>query len=168
MWSCPFVGGWVAAGSGKQTSPILKTPSPLTQTCNPRLLLPLLLQVDAVQLALQFGRAYFGCILAVNECCVVHHQGLQLLVRVTGTDSLTPEEQEERVGYHCYRGLVTPDTQVHWGQGWRSLQYRSQGVRVRGGGYQETEGSHGDSPVSCKVFLGIKVSRWVGTGLEHR
>ncbi|KAL4437011.1 hypothetical protein ABPG75_004150 [Micractinium tetrahymenae] len=39
-------------------------------------------------------------------------QGLKLLLRVTATNTLDAEAQEEQLGYHCYRGLLTPETQI--------------------------------------------------------
>lgn len=41
------------------------------------------------------------------------HQQQQLLLRVGEVNTLSPAEQEEAVGYHCFRGLLTPDTQVY-------------------------------------------------------
>ncbi|GAB4817964.1 hypothetical protein N2152v2_005010 [Parachlorella kessleri] len=70
-------------------------------------------EVDAQALAQEFLRQYFGRVAAVNEACVLEREGHQLLLRVSATNTLNPSEQEECIGYHCYRGLVTPDTQVY-------------------------------------------------------
>ncbi|KAF6265080.1 hypothetical protein COO60DRAFT_1633845 [Scenedesmus sp. NREL 46B-D3] len=36
-----------------------------------------------------------------------------LLLRVTAANTLTAEEQQDKLGYHCFRGLLTPDTAVY-------------------------------------------------------
>ena len=43
---------------------------------------------------------------------VLAHRGHLLLLRVTSVHTATEEEREEMIRYHCYRGRLTPDTQV--------------------------------------------------------
>lgn len=47
---------------------------------------------------------HFGCVLALSEAIVLVVGGRRLLLRVTATNSLDAEAQEERVAYHCFRG----------------------------------------------------------------
>ena len=47
---------------------------------------------------------------AVNELMLVPIDDVLLLVRVVDVNTLDEAAREEAVGYHCYRGLVTPET----------------------------------------------------------
>eukprot|EP00887_Chlorella_sp_A99_P005263 scaffold1.g5263.t1 len=69
--------------------------------------------LPAGELAQQFLREHLGAVVAANEACVLRRGGLRVVLRVAAADTLEPEEAEERIGYHCYRGLVTPDTRVY-------------------------------------------------------
>ena len=69
--------------------------------------------MDADQLCRLLGKQLFGKILAVNEMVVTSIDGVQVLCRITATDTLDPDSRAEAVGYHCYRGLVTPETQFY-------------------------------------------------------
>lgn len=69
--------------------------------------------MDAATLTAAFSKAFFGRILALNEFLALTHQGQQLLVRVTGTDSLPASEREDALGYHCFRGRLGPLTDVY-------------------------------------------------------
>lgn len=48
-----------------------------------------------------------------RQLIVLQHADVDLVLRVTCTDSLSPQEQEEALGYHCYRGLLAPGTAVY-------------------------------------------------------
>jgi hypothetical protein len=41
-------------------------------------------------------------------------EGVDLVARVTGTDTMSERERQEALGYHCYRGLLGPTTAVYW------------------------------------------------------
>lgn len=64
------------------------------------------LQVDARALTRELLRLHFGLVLALNEACVLEVGARQLLLRITATNTLDAEAQEEAVAYHCYRGEV--------------------------------------------------------------
>ncbi len=61
-------------------------------------------QVDARAVTRELLLRYFGCVLALSEAIVLVVGGRRLLLRVTATNSLDAEAQEERVAYHCFRG----------------------------------------------------------------
>jgi hypothetical protein len=61
-------------------------------------------QVDARALTRELLRRYFGLVLALNEACLLHLDGRRLLLRVTATNTLDAEAQEEQLAYHCFRG----------------------------------------------------------------
>lgn len=69
--------------------------------------------LDAGQLAAQFSREYLGRVVAVNEACVLRHAGQQVLLRVSGTNTLEEAERAEAIGYHCFRGRVAPETRMY-------------------------------------------------------
>lgn len=80
--------------------------------------------IDATWLTKQFFNAYLGLILAVNEACVFplpeHVQGnsflsedAEILLRMRNCNSLEEDAAAETVGYHCYRGLISPGTRVY-------------------------------------------------------
>jgi hypothetical protein len=71
------------------------------------------LQVDAQQLAQQLGKHLFRKVVAVNELVLVRVDGIDLIVRVAAVNSLDEAAREEAISYHCYRGLVTPDTAIY-------------------------------------------------------
>jgi hypothetical protein len=75
--------------------------------------------LDATHLAHRFARAYLGHVVSVNQACLFGIEqggggggGGELLLRVSACESLEEESRAEAVGYHCYRGLVTPETEV--------------------------------------------------------
>ncbi|KAI7845581.1 hypothetical protein COHA_000869 [Chlorella ohadii] len=70
-------------------------------------------QVDARAVTRELLLRYFGCVLALSEAIVLVVGGRRLLLRVTATNSLDAEAQEERVAYHCFRGLLTHETQIY-------------------------------------------------------
>ncbi|KAI3433794.1 hypothetical protein D9Q98_003599 [Chlorella vulgaris] len=70
-------------------------------------------QVDVRALTRELLRLCFRAVLAVNEVLVLAVGGRQLLLRITATNTLDAEAQDEGVAYHCYRGLLTQDTQIY-------------------------------------------------------
>ncbi len=60
--------------------------------------------MDAKALTRELLRLYFGSVLALNEACLICVGGCQLLLRITATNMLDAESQDEVVAYHCYRG----------------------------------------------------------------
>lgn len=60
----------------------------------------------------EFLKAYLGVVVAVNDYLPLICCGEEVLLRVTRCDTLVAEEREEVIGYHCYRGRLTPDTAV--------------------------------------------------------
>lgn len=60
--------------------------------------------MDARAVTRELLLRYFGCVLALSEAIVLVVGGRRLLLRVTATNSLDAEAQEERVAYHCFRG----------------------------------------------------------------
>ena len=69
-------------------------------------------QVDAGALRMALSRQLFGRMTAVNELVLVPIDGMTLIVRVVEANTLDEAAREEAVGYHCYRGLVTPETSI--------------------------------------------------------
>lgn len=79
-------------------------------------------QVDAREVEREFQRRYLGRVLALSEACVLglpcsgcdgdgaaareegREGGPKLLLRVTATNTLDRDAQEEHLNYHCYRG----------------------------------------------------------------
>lgn len=72
-----------------------------------------LYQVNAAALTSAFSKQYFGRVLAVNELIVIQLVHVPLLLRITSTNTLAEDEQEEAIGYHCYRGVLTPTTAIY-------------------------------------------------------
>ena len=70
------------------------------------------LQLDAEALSRQLETMKFGRVAAVGEQLLLRAGSRQLVARVTAVDSQGPEA-EDLVGYHCYRGLVTPNTAIY-------------------------------------------------------
>lgn len=48
-----------------------------------------------------------------QQVLLLELEGVQLVLRITATNTLAPEEQEEAIGYHCFRGRLAPETQVY-------------------------------------------------------
>ena len=69
-------------------------------------------QVDAGKLRQALSKQLFGRVVAANELVLVHVEGRALLVRITEVNSLDEEAREEALSYHCFRGLVTPETLI--------------------------------------------------------
>ena len=69
-------------------------------------------QVDAVELRRALAKQLFQRIVAVTELVLVHIDGLPIVVRVTEVHNLDEEARQEAVSYHCYRGMVMPDTVI--------------------------------------------------------
>ena len=68
------------------------------------------MQVDATKLRQALSKQLFQRIIAASELVLVHIDGLAIIVRITEVHNLDEEARQEAVSYHCYRGLVTPDT----------------------------------------------------------
>ncbi len=68
------------------------------------------MQVDATKLRQALSKQLFQRIVAASELVLVHIDGLAIIVRITEVHNLDEEARQEAVSYHCYRGLVTPDT----------------------------------------------------------
>ena len=60
-------------------------------------------QVDARVLIRELLCQCFGLVLALKEACLPHLDGRRLLLRVTATNTLDAEAQEEQLAYHCFR-----------------------------------------------------------------
>jgi hypothetical protein len=71
---------------------------------------PQVVEVSAEMLSKSLGKLLLGRVVANNEAVITSVGDSELLVRVRTTDSLDLEARAEAVGYHCYRGLVTPET----------------------------------------------------------
>lgn len=69
-------------------------------------------QVDAIKLRQALSKQLCQRVVAVTELVLVHVEGLAVIVRITEVHSLDEEARQEAVSYHCYRGLVTPDTVI--------------------------------------------------------
>lgn len=70
-------------------------------------------QLDAGRLAEKFLKQCFRHIIAVNQSILVCVDGQEVVLRITTTNTLAAAEQEEAIGYHCYRGRLNPDTAVY-------------------------------------------------------
>ena len=70
----------------------------------------LYMQVDATKLRQALSKQLFQRIVAASELVLVHIDGLAIIVRITEVHNLDEEARQEAISYHCYRGLVTPDT----------------------------------------------------------
>ncbi|EIE25119.1 cytochrome b5 [Coccomyxa subellipsoidea C-169] len=75
------------------------------------------MQVDAQSLIKVLGKQLFGRVVAVNELVMVHLDGLALVVRIANLNTLDESAREETLSYHCYRGLVAPDTTLYLTEG---------------------------------------------------
>ena len=67
-------------------------------------------EVDADLLTKTLGKQLLGRVVAVNEVVTSRVSGADLVIRFTATDTLDHEARQEAIGYHCYRGRVTPET----------------------------------------------------------
>ncbi|CAL5222768.1 g5180 [Coccomyxa viridis] len=67
-------------------------------------------EVDATKLRQALSKQLFQRIVAASELVLVHIDGLAIIVRITEVHNLDEEARQEAISYHCYRGLVTPDT----------------------------------------------------------
>ncbi|KAK9908984.1 hypothetical protein WJX75_005570 [Coccomyxa subellipsoidea] len=74
-------------------------------------------QVDAQRLTKLISKQLFGRVVAVNELVLVHLDGLALIIRIANVNTLDEAAKEEALSYHCYRGLVTPDTIIYLTEG---------------------------------------------------
>ena len=70
------------------------------------------MQVDAIRLGQALSKQLFQRVVAATELALVHIDGLPIIVRITEVHNLDEEARQEAVSYHCYRGLVTPDTVI--------------------------------------------------------
>lgn len=70
------------------------------------------LQVDERRLAQALVKQHLGRVLAVGQLLVVQWQGADIVARISMTNTLDAAAQEEAVAYHCFRGLLVPDTAV--------------------------------------------------------
>ena len=68
------------------------------------------MQVDAVKLKQALAKQLFQRIVAVNELVLAAVDGMALVVRITEVNNLDESARQEAVSYHCYRGMVSPDT----------------------------------------------------------
>jgi hypothetical protein len=94
--------------------------------------------LDASKLSQHFLKAYLGLIVANNEACVFSlsscikkedelsllpvalatatadgSREAQLVLRVRACNTLDQDTAADTVGYHCYRGIVTPETDIY-------------------------------------------------------
>ena len=67
-------------------------------------------EVDAHSLARTLGKQLLGRVVAVNEVVTSQVSGTDWVIRITAADTLDHEARQEAIGYHCYRGRVTPET----------------------------------------------------------
>ena len=68
------------------------------------------MQVDAKKLRRALAKQLFQRIVAASELVLVHIDSLAVVVRIIEVHNMDEEARQEAVSYHCYRGLVTPDT----------------------------------------------------------
>ncbi len=66
--------------------------------------------MDAGRLRQALSRRLFGRVVAANELVLVHVDGVALLVRIAEVNTLDEEGRAQALSYHCFRGLVTPET----------------------------------------------------------
>ena len=67
---------------------------------------------DARQVVAAFRRELQGRVLAVGQVAVIQLPGLALRLRVASADTLDATARDEAVTYHCFRGLLAPDTAI--------------------------------------------------------
>jgi hypothetical protein len=68
--------------------------------------------VDAGRLRKALAGRLFGRMAAANELLVLEADGAPLLLRVTEVNTLDEGGRQEALSYHCFRGLVTPETAI--------------------------------------------------------
>ena len=73
---------------------------------------PCNLSLDAREVARELMRTHAGNMLSNGQLIPLTVCGCGLLLRVSGTNTLDAEAQSEAVGYHCFRGRLSPDTVV--------------------------------------------------------
>ncbi|GJP83016.1 hypothetical protein CLOP_g13229 [Closterium sp. NIES-67] len=61
----------------------------------------------------QLHRLFHHQVLTVSHTLVMSARGKELAVRVAEANNLSEDERDEAVLYHCYRGMLTNDTQIH-------------------------------------------------------
>jgi len=79
--------------------------------------------VDAQQLSKLLSKQLFTRVVAVNELVLVSIDSLALVVRISSVNTLDEAARDEALTYHCYRGLVTPDTEVYLKKGNKAQQH---------------------------------------------
>lgn len=79
--------------------------------------------MDAQQLSKLLSKQLFRRVVAVNELVLVSIDGLALVVRISSVNTLDEAGRDQALTYHCYRGLVTPDTEVYLREGNKAQQY---------------------------------------------
>ena len=87
------------------------------------------MQVDATKLRQVLSKQLFQRIVAASELVLVHIDGLAVIVRITDVHNLDEEARQEAVSYHCYRGLVTPDTIISLVEEGETLTYPDSTLR---------------------------------------
>ncbi|GAX75100.1 hypothetical protein CEUSTIGMA_g2544.t1 [Chlamydomonas eustigma] len=88
-------------------------------------------EVDARELSSAFLRTYFGRVIAVNELLPIAYKGNTLVIRITSANVLGENEREEVVGYHSYRGVLSPSSTLY--------------LSSREGSHHETSSTHNSS-----------------------
>lgn len=73
--------------------------------------------MDADQLGKLLNKRLFRRAVAINELVLVHLESLALVVRISSVNTLDEAARDEALSYHCYRGLVTPDTIIYLTEG---------------------------------------------------
>eukprot|EP00884_Botryococcus_braunii_P006095 jgi/Botrbrau1/15487/Bobra.43_2s0107.2 len=69
--------------------------------------------VDGREVERELMRCWLGRYITVNQLVPLQVHGLQLLVWVAATHTLPLEDREQTLGYHCFRGTLTPLTTVY-------------------------------------------------------
>ncbi|BDA41357.1 probable cytochrome b5 type B at C-terminar half [Coccomyxa sp. Obi] len=88
-------------------------------------------EVDAHQLGKLLSKQLFRRAVAVNELVLVHMEGFALVIRISSVNTLDEAARDEALSYHCYRGLVTPDTIIYLTEG-----------GIHGGNSHQTSGNN--------------------------
>lgn len=74
-------------------------------------------ELDAHRLGKLVSKQLFRRAVAVNELVLVHMESLALVVRISSVNTLDEAARDEALSYHCFRGLVTPDTFIYLTEG---------------------------------------------------
>ena len=69
-------------------------------------------QVDAGRVRRALSKRLFGRVVAASELVLLHVDDMAILVRVTAAHSLDEAAREEALSYHCFRGLIMPETVI--------------------------------------------------------